>query len=322
MSPAIKDDHYWEKRRKNNEAAKRSREKRRQNDMVVETRLAELAKENNKLKIELDSILKTTPATDTLLPNVQHSGRPTTPSTGDAMPTTMNTLHHPQALMPSAQFGGLSAMMAHSPGVMNAQQQPQLNNMAPLLQQLYSQAQFAINQMNNVNRLGLLSTCLSAAVTPAQQHSMVHDRRQSPSLTNQQLTPPALCAVDLASNSSRGSTYSAPAQPPAYTAATSRSCDLRVLANAPLLGSLLQNQQQQQPSPSLLSSASAVHQQQQALKNCLSSFAVHLDQNGRVVKMNLFNSNIRYIFQPPHRNRQMVNRRIHRRTIRTRVSRV
>jgi hypothetical protein len=244
--------------------------------MVVETRLAELAKENNKLKIELDSILKTTPATDTQL----HSGGSMTPSTGDVMPPT--TLHHPQALMPSAQYGGLSAMMAHSPNVINAQQavQPQMNNMAPLLQQLYSQAQFAINQMNNVNRLGLLSTCLSAAATPTQQHSIVHDRRLSPSLSNQQLTPPALCAVDLASNSSRGSTYSASAVQPPYTGATSRSCDLRVLANAPLLGSLLQNQQQQQQSsPNLLSST--IQQQQQALKNCLSSFAVHLDQNGR-----------------------------------------
>jgi hypothetical protein len=31
----LKDDHYWERRRKNNLAAKRSREKRRLNDIVL-----------------------------------------------------------------------------------------------------------------------------------------------------------------------------------------------------------------------------------------------------------------------------------------------
>ncbi len=35
----MKDDHYWERRRKNNLAAKRSREKRRLNDIVLGKRL-------------------------------------------------------------------------------------------------------------------------------------------------------------------------------------------------------------------------------------------------------------------------------------------
>jgi len=35
----MKDDHYWERRRKNNLAAKRSREKRRLNDIVLETKV-------------------------------------------------------------------------------------------------------------------------------------------------------------------------------------------------------------------------------------------------------------------------------------------
>ncbi|XP_054717051.1 nuclear factor interleukin-3-regulated protein-like [Uloborus diversus] len=50
---AKKDDSYWDRRRRNNEAAKRSREKRRLNDMVLETRMIELTKENALLRAEL-----------------------------------------------------------------------------------------------------------------------------------------------------------------------------------------------------------------------------------------------------------------------------
>lgn len=48
-----KDNCYWEKRRKNNEAAKRSREKRRVNDMVLEQRVLGLLEENARLRAEL-----------------------------------------------------------------------------------------------------------------------------------------------------------------------------------------------------------------------------------------------------------------------------
>ncbi|KAG7277286.1 hypothetical protein CRUP_036955, partial [Coryphaenoides rupestris] len=48
-----KDEGYWDKRRKNNEAAKRSREKRRANDMVLETRVLGLLEENAHLRAEL-----------------------------------------------------------------------------------------------------------------------------------------------------------------------------------------------------------------------------------------------------------------------------
>ena len=70
----MKDDHYWERRRKNNLAAKRSREKRRFNDIVlgkkkkfliqsifnnicffhsIETKVVELSNENEALKAKL-----------------------------------------------------------------------------------------------------------------------------------------------------------------------------------------------------------------------------------------------------------------------------
>lgn len=48
-----KDEGYWDKRRKNNEAAKRSREKRRANDMVLERRVMGLLEENARLRAEL-----------------------------------------------------------------------------------------------------------------------------------------------------------------------------------------------------------------------------------------------------------------------------
>ncbi|XP_075936162.1 nuclear factor, interleukin 3 regulated, member 6 [Anarhichas minor] len=48
-----KDEGYWDKRRKNNEAAKRSREKRRVNDMVLESRVLALLEENARLRAEL-----------------------------------------------------------------------------------------------------------------------------------------------------------------------------------------------------------------------------------------------------------------------------
>lgn len=50
----LKDDSYWERRRKNNLAAKRSREKRRLNDIVLETKVLELTNLNNAMKLKLD----------------------------------------------------------------------------------------------------------------------------------------------------------------------------------------------------------------------------------------------------------------------------
>lgn len=48
-----KDEGYWDKRKKNNEAAKRSREKRRVNDIVLENRVLGLLEENARLRAEL-----------------------------------------------------------------------------------------------------------------------------------------------------------------------------------------------------------------------------------------------------------------------------
>ncbi|XP_077380336.1 nuclear factor interleukin-3-regulated protein-like [Festucalex cinctus] len=51
-----KGEGYWDKRKKNNEAAKRSRERRRANDMALETRVLSLLEENARLRAELFAI--------------------------------------------------------------------------------------------------------------------------------------------------------------------------------------------------------------------------------------------------------------------------
>jgi len=51
-----KDDSYWLKRRKNNEAAKRSREKRRYNDIAMGTKILDLSSDNDRLRRELQAL--------------------------------------------------------------------------------------------------------------------------------------------------------------------------------------------------------------------------------------------------------------------------
>ncbi|MGH0186791.1 UNVERIFIED_CONTAM: hypothetical protein FKN15_037874 [Acipenser sinensis] len=52
----LKDSSYWVKRTRNNEAARRSRQRRRMEEMRLETRAVELLKENEKLKAALFAI--------------------------------------------------------------------------------------------------------------------------------------------------------------------------------------------------------------------------------------------------------------------------
>ena len=52
----MKDSSYWAKRRKNNEAAKRSRERRRLSDLVLEDRLLALSRENAQLRAHVLSL--------------------------------------------------------------------------------------------------------------------------------------------------------------------------------------------------------------------------------------------------------------------------
>ena len=51
-----KDDKYWERRRKNNQAAKRSRDLRREKEMVLKERAAYLEEENRQLREEVQKL--------------------------------------------------------------------------------------------------------------------------------------------------------------------------------------------------------------------------------------------------------------------------
>lgn len=55
---AKKDISYWDRRRRNNEAAKRSREKRRINDMMLEKRVIQLSRDNHILRAQVTAVFK------------------------------------------------------------------------------------------------------------------------------------------------------------------------------------------------------------------------------------------------------------------------
>lgn len=111
-----KDALYWEKRRKNNEAAKRSREKRRINDYVLESHLMALKEENTKLSAELLAIklhfglvhpaAYTAPQSNQLQHHIHSSSQP--------IPAT--SAHH-QSLQRDYYWGGRdsSVMPSHQP---------------------------------------------------------------------------------------------------------------------------------------------------------------------------------------------------------------
>lgn len=101
-----KDEGYWDKRRKNNEAAKRSREKRRVNDMVLESRVLALLEENARLRAELLALKF-------------RFGLVKDPSNAPILPLTTAPHHNSQSLTPHYYHhrgdGGLPSSSASQP---------------------------------------------------------------------------------------------------------------------------------------------------------------------------------------------------------------
>ena len=56
MNDDVKDEKYWERRRKNNQAAKRSRDLKRQKELCVAERAASLEDENRQLREEVQKL--------------------------------------------------------------------------------------------------------------------------------------------------------------------------------------------------------------------------------------------------------------------------
>lgn len=126
-----KDESYWDRRRRNNEAAKRSREKRRFNDMILEQRVVELSKENHLLKAQLaaikdkfgingesvvsvEQVMATLPTNEQVLSIAKRAkltnGSPTLPPllySPDPGPIPTPVIHRPVNTIPSPPHPGL-----------------------------------------------------------------------------------------------------------------------------------------------------------------------------------------------------------------------
>ncbi|XP_038572099.1 nuclear factor, interleukin 3 regulated, member 4 [Micropterus salmoides] len=109
-----KDALYWEKRRKNNEAAKRSREKRRMNDYVLESHLMALKEENTRLSAELLAMKLHFGLVHPAAYTAQQSGQLQHHVHSSTQPVT--SIHH-QPLQRDYYWGGRdsSAMPSHQP---------------------------------------------------------------------------------------------------------------------------------------------------------------------------------------------------------------
>lgn len=104
-----KDALYWEKRLKNNEAAKRSREKRRMNDYVLETHLMALKEENAKLNAELMAIKLHFGLAHPAAYTGHQSNQLQCHFHSSAQPITAASTHH-QALQRNYYWGGTDSL--------------------------------------------------------------------------------------------------------------------------------------------------------------------------------------------------------------------
>lgn len=106
-----KDEKYWERRRKNNEAAKRSREKRRLNDVAMEGKIVELTQDNTKLERELMELKKRFG----LLPPDEMSHTPIPAEPPSQTPLLSPNSHPPSGPVPRLLPGPPNPFLPQSP---------------------------------------------------------------------------------------------------------------------------------------------------------------------------------------------------------------
>lgn len=129
-----KDESYWDRRRRNNEAAKRSREKRRLNDMVLETRMLELTKENALLRAEIVALREkfSLPQQPLVSPEQLHLHLQCPSVEARNRRSKLLT-----SLLPKGQEGptlpGAPAVVSHPAGPNGTLQEQQLHHMMPPL---------------------------------------------------------------------------------------------------------------------------------------------------------------------------------------------
>lgn len=128
-----KDESYWDRRRRNNEAAKRSREKRRLNDMVLETRMLELTKENALLRAEIVALREkfSLPPQPLVSPEQLHLHLPCSPEVRSRRSKLLTTL------LPNGQeapmMPGAPAVVSHPASHNGSMPEHQLHHMMPPL---------------------------------------------------------------------------------------------------------------------------------------------------------------------------------------------
>lgn len=116
MIPAEKKDTtYWDKRRKNNEAAKRSREKRRLNDLMVEGQLLALSEENAQLRAHVLSLRYHTSLSEEKSKVAAACAAPTASVVASALPSPVPA--HSPALLQAGLWGNSRSHPASALGL-------------------------------------------------------------------------------------------------------------------------------------------------------------------------------------------------------------
>ncbi|CAG5118537.1 unnamed protein product [Candidula unifasciata] len=174
-----KNEIYWEKRRKNNEAARKSREKRRMQDMVMEGRITTLEDDNSKLRQELLALKK-----KFKVPEGQPGYETDSDESQQAGHRGMNTASPPEMNMGQTQhhnsvMGGISKATSNLP----YSSPPPLLTMAeslPLGMAMYSAGSNAglplllseASRMNHDGPLKHISQSILQAYHPQHQHHL------------------------------------------------------------------------------------------------------------------------------------------------------
>uniref|UniRef100_A0A915BBI7 BZIP domain-containing protein n=1 Tax=Parascaris univalens TaxID=6257 RepID=A0A915BBI7_PARUN len=96
----VKDEAYWERRRKNNDAAKRSRDSRRQKEDEMAVRAAVLEQENIRLRLELEHLRAETDRLRVLVLSPRILSAPTA-----ILSPPATIMHTPQPIVSSAPAG-------------------------------------------------------------------------------------------------------------------------------------------------------------------------------------------------------------------------
>ncbi|XP_072023635.1 uncharacterized protein [Amphiura filiformis] len=158
---------YWDKRRKNNQAAKRSREKRRLNDIVLEARVLDLTQDNDELREKLeilaerfgiDNVNDLSPDELKVAPLVHVKKEPMTPPPLEISEPLAETVPD-DCIMESSENALSERPQSHQFSQRQPMQLSQ-NSKAPQFEPEDNSPTTVSQTANNVNRIGTITTTL------------------------------------------------------------------------------------------------------------------------------------------------------------------